>query len=139
MKQPAPPKSPLQLTLLVVATLIAVGLLSVNGWKKLDSDPVEIELFEKIGMEPLGRYVIGGLEILASVLLLIPPGAAYGALLGFGIMIGAVIGHLGPLGFGYLPFALLVLVACGVVMWIRRHDVEFLRNLWNHYDYDDLD
>ncbi len=138
MKQTAPPKWPLQIGILVVATLAAVTLLALNGWKKLDSHPVEIDLFTKLGMEPLGRYLIGGLELLASVMLLIPQGAAYGALLGFGIMIGAVIGHLGPLGLGYLPFALLVLVCCGAVMWIRRHDVEFLRNLWDHYDYDNL-
>ncbi|MDJ0975855.1 MAG: DoxX family protein [Planctomycetota bacterium] len=119
------------------AQLVAAGILGYAGYLKLADHQADIELFTQLGMEPAGRYIIGGLELLAATLMLIPQSAVYGAILGLGVMLGAIIGHLTALGIDVkLLFALLVAALCVVVIVIRRFDAEFLRNLWDHYRYD---
>ena len=62
--------------------------------------------FSSIGLsaigEPLGSvggYVIGAVELVAAILLIVPKTRAYGALLGAGILTGALFFHLfTPLG-----------------------------------------
>jgi len=80
-------------------------------------------IFTQMAMEPWGRYGIGVLELIASVLLLIPGTVFFGALLSVGLMSGAVVGHLTRIGIevrgdhGYLfALALAVLIASVVVI-----------------------
>lgn len=84
-------------------------------------------IFETLGMEPWGRWGSGVAELVAVVLLLWPRRAALGALLGLGVISGAIVSHLTKLGLvvqddGGLLFALAVVVffACAGVLFIRR-------------------
>lgn len=138
MKSSAPEKSTPALVVTWIAQIVVAGILAYAGYLKLADHPADIELFTKIGMEPAGRYIIGGLELLAAAVVLVPQSAVYGAILGLGVMLGAIIGHLTALGLDLkIVFALLVAALCIVIIGIRRYDAEFLRNLWDHYSYED--
>ena len=68
--------------------------------------------------EPFGRFAIGTLELIASILLFVPRLRIFGAALAIGIMTGAIFFHLfTPLGVDILgDHGELFTLACGV--WI---------------------
>ncbi len=57
-----------------------------------------VYIFSQLGIEPWGRIGTGVMELIASVLILIPRTTAVGALLALGIMGGAILSHLFFLG-----------------------------------------
>ena len=100
---------------------------------KFSAAPESVYIFEKVGLGDAGRIGTGVAEGIASVLLLIPATAWLGAVLGVGLMGGALMSHLTLLGIevqgdgGYLFFlALVVLVSCLGVLWLRRAQIPFL-------------
>lgn len=112
--------------------LLAAAILAQTLFFKFTGAPESVEVFTKLGMEPHGRILIGVLELITVILLLIPQSAAYGALLGLGIMTGALLGHVTKLGFsgpmlslGML--AMLVLVCCAALLFMHRGQVPVLR------------
>lgn|SRR5690606_1680464 len=93
---------------------------------KFTAAPESVYIFSTLGMEPVGRIGTGCLELVASILLLIPRTTPLGALLGVGLMAGAIASHLTKLGIvvmddgGYLFFLALVVFSCCVtlvVLW----------------------
>lgn len=95
---------------------------------KFTAAPESVYIFSKLGMEPYGRITIGILELVASVLILIPRTTAFGAVLAVGLMGGAIYFHLSRLGIvvqndgGQLfIYALLVFVSA-LVLAIRYRD-----------------
>ena len=93
-----------------------------------------VYIFSTLGVEPWGRILSGLMELLASVLLFVPAASWLGALLGSGIMAGAILSHLTVLGVsvkddhGYLFFlACLVMICCLVVLRMRWNDIPFLK------------
>jgi len=103
--------------------LIAAFILLQTGFYKLASNPQAIQLFTMLKMEPNGRFVIGALELIAGVLILIPRVTILGALLGIGLMAGAIFFHLTKLGISMngdttlFTMAIIVSVACiGLVL-----------------------
>lgn len=72
-------------------------------------------IFERLGLEPWGRWGSGVVELVAAASLLHARTAALGALLAFGVMSGALMSHLTKLGIvvrddGGLLFVLAVVV-----------------------------
>ena len=63
-------------------------------------------LFEVLGVEPIGRYAVGGAELVAAVLLLWPGKGAIGAILSLFVISGAILTHLLKLGISIDPVAL---------------------------------
>ena len=57
-----------------------------------------VYIFTKLGIEPFGRIGSGIVELIASILILIPRTTLLGALLALGIMTGAIFSHLTKLG-----------------------------------------
>ena len=55
-------------------------------------------IFTKLGAEPWGRVGSGVVELIASILILIPVTTWIGALVGLGTMTGAIFAHLFVLG-----------------------------------------
>ena len=83
-----------------------------------------VYIFSKLGMEPYGRIATGIFELVAAVLILMPRTTIFGALLGLGLMIGAVVSLIFVLGIevqndrGTLfMLALLVLISCAVLIY----------------------
>jgi hypothetical protein len=109
----------------VVAALILLQTL----FFKFTGAPESIYIFTVVGQEPWGRIGSGVVELVASVLLLVPKPAAAptGALLALWVMSGAIFFHLTKLGIvvqddGGLLFALAVVVwlSSAVVLWLHR-------------------
>lgn len=95
---------------------------------KFSGAPESVYIFETMGMEPWGRYASGVAEFIASILILIPKTTRVGALLGLGIISGAIVAHLTKLGIevqgdGGLLFilAIAVFVGCSSLLFIGKN------------------
>ncbi len=107
--------------------IVAVVLLQTLYFK-FSAATESVYIFSKLGIEPYGRIGIGVLELITAILILIPRTSFYGALLGFGLMAGAIFSHLFVLGIevqddgGTLfGLALLVFVSCLVLIYKDRY------------------
>jgi uncharacterized membrane protein YphA (DoxX/SURF4 family) len=114
--------------------ILVAALLGQAAFFKLAGAEASVRLFETLGVEPWGRYLTGGLETFAVLLLLCPRMAAAGGLLGVFLMLGAIGSHLGPLGIevdgdGGTMFAMAigVLVASIAVIVLRRPRLSVIR------------
>ncbi len=94
-----------------------------------------IFIFSTLGMEPLGRYGTGAIELAASVMIFIPATIPIGAVLALGTMAGAIGGHLTKLGIevqgdhGLLfGMACLVLICSLAVLIIHRKELPVIGN-----------
>ncbi|SHH83795.1 DoxX family protein [Flavobacterium defluvii] len=94
-----------------------------------------IYIFSTLGIEPYGRIGSGIAELVAVILILIPRTTWIGALLGFGIMTGAVLSHLFVLGIavkndGGLLFALAIitLLCCLGLLYLNKNKLYNLLN-----------
>lgn len=86
-----------------------------------------VYIFTQMGIEPWGRIGTGVLELIASVLILIPATTFLGAGLGLGLMSGAMLAHFTTLGIevkgdgGQLfYYALTTALCCLVLLWLYR-------------------
>jgi putative oxidoreductase len=100
---------------------------------KFTAAPESVYIFSTLGIEPIGRIGTGVIELIVSLLLLWPRTAGVAAVVGMGVMGGAILSHLAVLGIevqhdGGLLFmlALITIVCCGTIVWIRRNDVPIL-------------
>ena len=110
---------------------IAAAIIMVQTlYFKFSGAEESIYIFSTVGMEPWGRIGTGILELVASVLILINATAWLGALLGLGLMAGALFFHLTILGIevkgdgGYLfLLAVLVAVLCAIVLEFNKQRI----------------
>lgn len=115
----------------IVRIVVAVILLQTLFFK-FSGARESIYIFTTVGAEPWGRIGSGVVELIASILLLIPRTAAVGAILVFGTACGAIFSHLTKLGLtipavddhGEL-FGLAVTIFVGslVVLYLRRGEI----------------
>src|SRR6266536_5931266 len=82
------------------------------------------------GVEPWGRVGSGVIELVASLLLMVPATASIGAVLTMGVMAGAILSHLVVLGIdvkgdGGLLFglALAAFIGSAIVLILRRAQI----------------
>lgn len=113
-----------------IPRLVAAVILLQTLYFKFTGHPESVELFTKLGVEPWGRIGTGVIELIAGVLLLLPATAWIGALVGTGLMAGAILSHLTVIGIeskgdgGELfMLAWIVLVCCLVTLWLYRDRV----------------
>lgn len=119
-----------------IARLVAAFLLLQTLFYKFTGAEESVYIFSKLGIEPWGRFGSGVAELAASILILIPRTTVYGALMGAGIMAGAILSHVFVLGIevqkdGGLLFiyALLVFISCLYLVWINRKKIPVLNKL----------
>jgi putative oxidoreductase len=93
-----------------------------------------IYIFTTVGMEPWGRMGSGIMELIASILILIPRTAWLGALLSLGVISGAIFFHLTKLGIevqgdgGLLFYMALTVFSCSAItLYIHRNTIPFLK------------
>jgi hypothetical protein len=113
-----------------VLQLAAAGILLQTLFFKFTGAEESVYIFTTLGAEPWGRIGTGIVELIASVLLLVPATASMGAAMALGVMTGAILSHLTVLGVdvkgdGGLLFGLaLIVFACSaIVLTIRRTQV----------------
>ena len=97
---------------------------------KFTAAPESVYIFSKLGIEPWGRIGSGIMELIASVLILIPRTTVLGALLAMGIMGGAILSHIFVLGIAVQDdggqlfiYALLVAISSAILFWLYRHQL----------------
>ncbi|MGM8362897.1 DoxX family protein [Flavobacterium sp. ARAG 55.4] len=119
----------------VLRVVVAV-ILWQTLYFKFTAAPESVYIFSKLGVEPYGRIGTGILELLAAVLILVPRTSWIGALLGFGLMSGAVVSHVFVLGIevqndGGTLFllALFVWISCIVLIYKDKSKWSNLLNL----------
>ena len=117
-------------TIAWVFKLIAAVIMLQTLFYKFTAAPESVYIFSKLGMEPWGRIGIGVLELIGSILILIPRTTAFGAVLGLGLMGGALFFHFTQLGIvvqddsGQLfIYALLVFISCLVLALLYRSQI----------------
>jgi uncharacterized membrane protein YphA (DoxX/SURF4 family) len=83
-----------------------------------------------LGLEPRGRVGSGIVELIAAILILYPRTTGIGALLGIGVMTGALFFHLTKLGIevkgdgGQLfIYALIVFIVCTLLVLKYRNEL----------------
>jgi len=124
-------KSKTSLIISWIAQIAAIVIMGQSLYFKFTAHPDSVAIFTDINMEPFGRILIGVIELIACLLLIRNSSAQYGALLGFGTMGGAIVGHSTQIGWdgarGELGMlAVLVLVCCAIILYIRRMDLPFI-------------
>lgn len=107
--------------------IVAAAILLQTLYFKFSGHPESVALFTKLGVEPWGRIGTGIIELIASVLLLVPATVFVGALLGVGLMAGAIASHLLVIGIeskgdgGQLfILAIVVLISCLVILLLHK-------------------
>lgn len=118
-----------------ILRLIAAFIMLQTLYFKFTAQPESVQLFTTLGMEPWGRIGTGVGELIASILILIPRTTLMGAIMGLGLMSGAIFFHLTKLGvyfggdavlFGY---AVTVFVCCALLIIMYRKNIPQLLKL----------
>ena len=84
--------------LLWACRIIAALIMLQTLYFKFTGAPESVYIFSQVGMEPEGRIATAIVELLASVLILIPRTSLIGASLALFIMIGAIATHVAIIG-----------------------------------------
>ncbi len=115
--------------------IIAAVILLQTLYFKFTGQPESVELFTALGMEPWGRIGTGIAELIAAVLLLIPRTTLLGAILGLGLMSGALFFHLTKLGINFggdavlFVYAVITFLCCSALIIIYRKNIPQLLKL----------
>lgn len=76
----------------------AAAILLQTLFFKFTGAPESVYIFTTLGLEPWGRIGSGLVELVSSILLLVPQTVVYGALLALGTMGVAILSHMTRLG-----------------------------------------
>ncbi len=113
-----------------VIKLIAVVILLQTLYFKFTGAEESVYIFTKLGIEPFGRIGSGIVELIASILILVPRTALLGALIGAGTMLGAIFSHLFILGIevkndgGELfTLAIITLLCCTILIFLNKNKI----------------
>lgn len=113
-----------------IIKLIAVVILVQTLYFKFTGAEESVYIFSTLGIEPYGRIGSGIVELIASILILIPRTTILGALLGMGTMAGAIFSHLFVLGIevkndgGELfILAIITLLCCAGLVFINKSKI----------------
>src|SRR6476660_4677022 len=117
-----------------ILRIIAAGIFLQTLFFKFTASEESVYIFSTLGMEPFGRIGSGVAELVASILILVPRTTVYGALLGMGVMAGAIVSHLFVLGVevkndGGLLFGLAVVafICCAILAYQNKREIPFLK------------
>ncbi len=124
----------------IIVALILVQTL----FFKFTAAPESIYIFNAIYAEPIGRIGTGILELIASILVIIPRTTLWGAIIGLGTMSGAILTHLFILPHIAIPnvdangmvmpgggsdhgllfiYALITWICCIILIWHNRYQL----------------
>lgn len=119
-----------------IAAIVAAVILLQTLYFKFTAHPDSVYIFSQLGLEPFGRIGIGVVELITAALLLIPRTTPIGAVLGLGVISGAIFSHLTQLGIAVngdggtlFILAVVVFAACLIVAWINRARIPVLGSL----------
>lgn len=116
--------------------ITAAAILLQTLYFKFSAHPEAVYIFTTLQMEPWGRIGIGVMELITSLLLLIPRTAWLGAGLALGLMTGAIFFHLTKLGIDVyndggrlFVMAIVVFIISAVLLWMNRRIIPIVGKL----------
>ena len=119
-----------------IVKLVAVIILLQTLYFKFTAAPESVFIFSTLGIEPFGRIGSGIVELIASILILIPRTTLLGAVLGFATMLGAIFSHIFVLGIeiqndgGTLfVLAVITLLCCLILIYNQKDKIPNLLQL----------
>ena len=118
-----------------ISSVIAAIILLQTLYYKFTAAPESVYIFSQLGLEPYGRIGTGTLELMIALMLLFRRSSLIGAILGLGVITGAIFSHIFVLGIevqddGGLLFglAILVFILCLVTIFMQKDKlIEFVR------------
>ena len=120
-----------------ILQLVAAVILFQTLFFKFTGAKESIYIFSTVGMEPWGRIGSGVVELIASILLVIPATVTVGAIISLATISGAIFFHLTKLGIA-LPavndrgelfaLAVVVFVVSLAILFIRRAEIPLVGN-----------
>jgi putative oxidoreductase len=114
-----------------IVRIVAAVILFQTLYFKFTAQPEAVELFTKLGVEPWGRVVTGIIELITSILLIVPSTVFIGALLGVGLMTGAIASHLTVIGIvsqgdgGQLFIMAIIVLICSLIILLLHKQQGF--------------
>lgn len=125
-----------KLSISLILSLIAAIILLQTLFFKFTAHPDSVYIFTQLGMEPYGRIGIGVAELITAILLIVPRTRPYGAVIGLGVISGALFFHLTMLGVNVnsdggklFGLALATFVCCLGVVFLERKKLPILNKL----------
>lgn len=119
-----------------IVKIVAVAILLQTLFFKFTGAEESIYIFQTLGVEPLGRIGSGIVELIASILILIPRTTLLGAILALGTMAGAIFSHIFVLGIvvkddgGTLfTLAIITLICCLILVYNQKNKIPDLLRL----------
>jgi uncharacterized membrane protein YphA (DoxX/SURF4 family) len=113
-----------------VLRLVVAIILLQTLYFKFSGAPESIYIFETLGIEPYGRIGSGIVELIVSILILIPRATLLGAVIGLGTMTGAILLHLTKLGVevnndggALFAMAVVVFVSCAILIYVNKDKI----------------
>ena len=113
-----------------IARFAAAIIMAQTLYFKFTASPESMYIFKMVGMEAWGRWLMGILELIAAVLLIIPKSTWAGAVLGLGLMAGAIGMHLTILGIEVMDdggelfyYSLIVFLCCAYVVYLNKDKI----------------
>ena len=120
-----------------IVRIVAAVILLQTLYFKFTGHEDSVYIFSELGLEPGGRIAIGIFELITAILLLLPRTAGIGAVLGLGVISGAIFSHLTQLGIevkgdgGTLFYlAVAVFVCCLVAAYLHRKEIPVIKKLF---------
>jgi uncharacterized membrane protein YphA (DoxX/SURF4 family) len=121
--------------IILILRIIVAGIFFQTLFFKFTGAEESKYIFSTLGVEPWGRILSGCVELIAGVLILLPATQLLGALVGLGVISGAILSHLFVLGVvvqgdGGLLFALAcaVFIGCSFIIYLQRGNlIHFLK------------
>jgi putative oxidoreductase len=120
-----------------ILQLVAAVILFQTLFFKFTGAKESIYIFSTVGMEPWGRIGSGVVELIASILLVIPATVTVGAIIALVTISGAIFFHLTKLGIA-LPavndrgelftLAVVVFLVSLAILFIRRTEIPIIGN-----------
>lgn len=112
-----------------VARIVAALIMLQTLFFKFTGAEESVKIFSELGAEPWGRIGSGVLELIASILILIPATVWLGSILAIGLMGGAILSHLTVIGIfredgGQLFFYAVAVLVCALYsFWKSRNQL----------------
>ena len=121
--------------LIWIVRLTAAIILLQTLYFKFTGAEESVYIFSTLGIEPYGRIGSGIVELIAALLILISRTTLLGALMGAGVMIGAIFSHLFVLGIevkndgGELFILAIITFLCciALIYWDKSKIVNYLK------------
>jgi putative oxidoreductase len=120
-----------------IVRVVAAVILLQTLYFKFTGHEDSVFIFTQLGLEPGGRIAIGIIELITAILLILPRTVGIGAVLGLGVISGAIFSHLTKLGIevkgdgGTLFYlALTVFICCLVAAILHRKEIPVIKKLF---------